>query len=393
MPKLAIPFACLLLAAPAAAFQFIVNSPSDLPDHDLTDASCDVDPRPNVTTCTLRAAIQNANLTPGPHVIPLTSQTFLLRVSGAREDAAATGDLDILSDITIVGAGSTVIDAKGAKDRAFDVLPGGRLVLSDLSVLNGKTAKGDFDPGSASEVSGGCLRSAGALELDNVNVLRCASSDDGGCVAVLDGEATLVDTFIAGCKAKGEGGGLDVAAEAEVELDRVTVNACKAATGAGIATRGPLVLKNVTLDANKGKSGGGLAVLSDAPVTINSSTLSENGGSNLSMVVDAFIAGSVIVSNTIVWGRKGNDCGGGLVNAGGNLEGGTSCGFDLASDQQDADPELLPLSVQGDEVPTRPLAPTSPAIDRGLDASCEPQDARGKSRFNECDVGAFEFGR
>ena len=57
------------------------------------------------------------------YTITLGAGTFTLSIGGVNEDASATGDLDITSDITIVGAGmlSTIIDANDI-DRVFDVL-------------------------------------------------------------------------------------------------------------------------------------------------------------------------------------------------------------------------------------------------------------------------------
>ncbi len=51
------------------------------------------EPRP--TPCTLRAAIQNANASPGADVINLAAGTYTLTIPGVGENAAAAGDLDI----------------------------------------------------------------------------------------------------------------------------------------------------------------------------------------------------------------------------------------------------------------------------------------------------------
>lgn len=54
-----------------------------------------------------------ANATPGADTIMLRAGTYRLTLAGAGEDAAATGDLDILQNLTIEGAGAmqTIIDA------------------------------------------------------------------------------------------------------------------------------------------------------------------------------------------------------------------------------------------------------------------------------------------
>src|SRR5438874_11845169 len=55
---------------------------------------------------TLRAAIMEANALGGASTIVLPAGSYTLSLSGPNEDAAATGDLDILAPITVQGAGS-----------------------------------------------------------------------------------------------------------------------------------------------------------------------------------------------------------------------------------------------------------------------------------------------
>jgi hypothetical protein len=55
----------------------------------------------------LRSAIMAANAQPGADTILLPSGIFRLTIAGASEDVAASGDLDILSDLTIQGRGPT----------------------------------------------------------------------------------------------------------------------------------------------------------------------------------------------------------------------------------------------------------------------------------------------
>lgn len=59
-------------------------------------------------------------------------------IAGSSEDAAATGDLDIIANITIVAVDipNTVVDANSI-DRVFDVQVGGRLELQDLTIRRG----------------------------------------------------------------------------------------------------------------------------------------------------------------------------------------------------------------------------------------------------------------
>ena len=62
--------------------------------------------------CTLRAAVMEANASIGPDTIILLDDIYYLTIPGEDEDFAAAGDLDILGNVTIIGAGPevTVID-------------------------------------------------------------------------------------------------------------------------------------------------------------------------------------------------------------------------------------------------------------------------------------------
>src|SRR5581483_10905375 len=65
---------------------------------------------------TLRAAIMESNALGGTNTIVLPAGTYTLSLPGPGEDAAATGDLDILSPIVIQGssAAATVIRGDGS---------------------------------------------------------------------------------------------------------------------------------------------------------------------------------------------------------------------------------------------------------------------------------------
>jgi CSLREA domain-containing protein len=107
---------CILLAAPgqlqalgaqrsrplAAGAAYAVNSTADLPDVDSGTSAC-------LTisgTCTLRAAIMQANFVSGPNTITVPSGVYLLTRPGT-DGAALVGDLDITDELTVQGAGSS----------------------------------------------------------------------------------------------------------------------------------------------------------------------------------------------------------------------------------------------------------------------------------------------
>ncbi len=94
--------------------------------------------------CSLREAIIAANTDTavsgcaagaGADVISVPTGIYNLTLTGTSEDAAASGDLDILESVTITGAGAglTIIDGQ-ASDRVFDIapLPDGTIIINEI---------------------------------------------------------------------------------------------------------------------------------------------------------------------------------------------------------------------------------------------------------------------
>jgi hypothetical protein len=91
-----------------------------------------VTPGVDFDATTLRGAVIAANANPGADTIQLPAGIYNLTVTNpgnVPEDAAASGDLDITGDLTLlnVGGGTTAIDATVLGDRVFHILapPGG----------------------------------------------------------------------------------------------------------------------------------------------------------------------------------------------------------------------------------------------------------------------------
>lgn len=190
----------LLTAGQARAATIAVTTTADLP----ADGRRCVDP---AVPCSLRAAVQRANelRSPGGDRIELPAGTFALTIGGAHESAAAAGDLDIHSQIAIVGAGvprgfcisgrgplvppdlpvlggciagdaGTLIDGRQL-DRVLEVHMDGMLVLESLAITGG--AAPQF-PGSDLPSTGGGIRNAGFIQLDRVGVYRNSAGIGGG---------------------------------------------------------------------------------------------------------------------------------------------------------------------------------------------------------------------
>ena len=120
----------------------------------------------------LRAAIMETNAVRGRNRIELGQGTFVLEAPGRDEEhGAATGDLDILDDLMIVGLGPelTVLDA-GQIDRALHVHAGVTLTLQDLTIREGDAEDSD---------GGGILNQGGTVMLDRI-LLVCNQAARGG---------------------------------------------------------------------------------------------------------------------------------------------------------------------------------------------------------------------
>jgi hypothetical protein len=148
----------------------------------------------------LRAAIMEANASAGPDVILLNAGTHTLGLTGANEDAAATGDLDITDDLTIVGAGaaSTTIDAQRF-DRVFQVLPGKRLTLRGVTVTGGQ---------SPSNTHGGGILSSGTLTIEDSAVSDNRTGYHGGGIWNEGGTVTIARSTLSGNYSPWNAGGI-----------------------------------------------------------------------------------------------------------------------------------------------------------------------------------------
>ncbi len=143
--------------------------------------------------CTLRAAIQETNALPGADTIILPAGTYILTIPGPFEDHAATGDLDITQDLTILGAGaaSTIIDGNGAVtgDRVFQVASAPTPITVRIS---GVTIRG----GRIAGTNGGGIHTAGNLTLSDVVVTQNSATNNGGGVRVDEHSLTLINTVV-----------------------------------------------------------------------------------------------------------------------------------------------------------------------------------------------------
>lgn len=429
----------------AHAAAFTVNTQTDAVDASPGDGLCATAALPGEgIRCTLRAAIMEANALAGPDQVNLPPGTYRTTILGGGEDAAAKGDLDITSDLTLAGAGrdATFIDGNSSisepADRVLDVLPGGRLTVTDLTIQHATLAGG---PGG-----GAGIRNRGIVTLS-----RSVITGTGGFLArpgggiYTTGTMTISDSVITrNGTNSGAGGGISNSGTLTVVNTTISENSAFGYShdmpyGGGIDNHGSLVLAGVTISNNRSVFGGG-GLYNVGQATVTNSTFSGNmtytseatnlvndGSGHLTLTNTTIYANGPSISygsglyagtgidnraidirglaidvpltNTIVANSgTGTNCSGGIASNGYNLETGTSCQLTQPTDHPGTDPELRALADNGGPTQTHALLAGSPAIDAGTNIGCQSTDQRGRPRPLDgsadgtlvCDIGAYE---
>ncbi len=371
------------MAGSASAATINVSTPGDTIS---ADGQCSL--REAITAANTDSAFMGCTAGSGADAIILAAAEYRLDIGGAGEDANASGDFDIRSDMTIHGAGADVTRIRGDRvDRVFDVAsPSTSVFLEGMTIRNGAGALG-----------GGIFNASGV----SLRVEGCSFT----------GNATT------------QGGG--IASMGMLEVVKSVFHANDATNGGGIWTggAGSTTLRNVTFDSNTSLASGSAASF-NADATLNNITVSQNiADSDFDDVGDGALEINAVVriSNSIVArnldlsiggsGLVSPDCAvaaGALDSDGHNLIGilGNACALSTvgAGDQsgtaaQPLNPLLQPFAVYGGTIEVFLPKAISPAVEAGsplavgTPGACEATDARGISRpqATRCDIGAAEL--
>jgi len=383
---------------------------------DTNDGACDAD-------CSLREAIIAANSNPGHDTITIPSGTYTLTIAGTNEEAAATGDLDITSDMTITGAGAatTIIDG-GGLDRVLQIIGTITVSISDLTISNGQSefavdGGGIYNSGGKatlanSIVSGNLSRgqaggiynpSSGIMTVTNSSIVNNSArfqragfhnlgvatlisttvsenTTFGFCGGICNsgGTLALVNSTVVSNTTSGQGGGILNENGGTMTLTNTSVisNAVSYSNGGGIATFfSAMYLNNVTVSGNRASGRGGGLYVNGGPVTLNNGTITNNtadsDGDGSGDGGGIYNAGTFNFSNTIVAGNRNTsgqapDSRGTLTSQDYNLIQSTNgCGItgSTAHNLTGVSPNLGPLQDNGGPNFTHALPPASPAID------------------------------
>ena len=334
----------------------------------------------------LRAAIQEANALGGNHTIILGDGTYTLSIAGTGEDAAASGDLDILADITILGNDSdtTIIDADSL-DRVFDVRGGGDLRMTDVTVMGGNASNG----------GGIFVDSGSALNLGRVVIRDNVAGDTGGGIYNL-GTMQLNDVRVTGNQANLGGG---IANVGTATITNTLVDGNTADFGGGIRNGSTMSLTNVTISGNTATSQGGGLHGSNSDTTLINTTITLNKAAQSGGIHEAtggtntYLTNTILSGNTLLDGSTPSDAGGGIESQGFNIIGDTSSSSGwIASDIQNVSATLGALAYNGGNTMTHALLAGSRGINEGTNTGAPTTDQRGATRDASTDIGAFEFG-
>ncbi|MDB4614351.1 hypothetical protein OAH18_01545 [bacterium] len=222
----------------------------------------------------LREAITQANGSTAADEIVLEQGTYTLSLTGD-EDQNASGDLNLLTDIIIRGAGSdlTVIDAggdNGISERVMDVR-GTTVRLEGITLTGGRSE----DSGGGLLVSNGVDSS---LVLSDVHVTDNSADKQGGGVYLSHSNVTISDSRISSNSAEFGGGINNSGANSSLAISTSTISENsidKVGGGVHSSWGATTTIDSSTISNNTSGWAGGVGNL-NARTTILNSTISSN---------------------------------------------------------------------------------------------------------------------
>jgi hypothetical protein len=268
---------------------------------------------------------------------------------------------------------------------------GGSLSLNRTSIVRNRSLSYGLGGGGIDTVGG-------SLTINNSTILsNTANGSGGGILSFGSGIVLINNSVVKGNTTQADGAGMYNLSNSRLYLTASTIAANSAGgNGGGMANDNVLSMTNSTVSGNSAAGSGG-GITNTGALTVVNSTFADNtagvSGGSLHQT-----SGAALFVNTLVAYSSPNNCAGALTSLGHNLDSANDCNFLEPTDLRNTDPRLGPLQDNGGPTLTRALAPASPAIDAGDNATCPNTDQRGASRPVDgnrdglalCDIGAFE---
>ena len=285
----------------ASAASLTVDDTRDRADANAGDGDC----RTSAGTCTLRAAIQEANALPGLDSITIPAGTFALSIAptGTPLVDPADGDFDITDSVDITGAGA-----------ATTILEGGTPPAGLAPEVHGLDRLFDVHP------------SASAVTITGVTIREGYSSEDGGGIRfgaqdpalppITSGTLRLVDVRVTDSYSAKSGGGIHVVGRGQLEVDSSMLTGNGASEGGAAinnGSNGTVVLEDSVVADNPGAvvadpaDPGGIMLADPSDYPIAHGAINNEG--------EADTIGTIIVRRTTFTGNAANSDGAAVHNA------------------------------------------------------------------------------
>ena len=274
--------------------------------------------------CSLREAIQAANTDTAIDACPAGSGADTLQLSAGTyglsmgnlvgdEDANQTGDLDILSNLTLKGidANTTEISTTVVLDRVMQIPTGSTVTLTGISINNGHSSQ-----------HGGAINNSGTLTLNSVVVKKSTADGNGGGI-FNDAGAVIINESTINNNQAHHGAGIfnksgTVTLNTCVVNDNVTTGG---GDGGGIYNDTTLIVNSCWIHDNQAVGGDGAGIYNTHTATIAGSTIADNyatvdgNGGNIYSGYSGGISSLTMNNSAVANGfAKGN--GGGIYNNG-----------------------------------------------------------------------------
>jgi CSLREA domain-containing protein len=350
--------------------------------------------------CTLRAALETANLR-------TTKQLILL---DARAYAVETTFGELRNDVVIAGRSAAETAIRSATIHGgFGMI----YILGGHALTLKRATFRDFGPtdGAVAAVKGG------SLLVDAASFTNNLSAGSGGVVLVRDGSTAVIErsTFTGNASLGGCCGGWGGVIHGEGAGTSIVVRQCTASENTAawgsfshISEGTKLTLENSTLYRNTARTAGTLAspggtyTLRNSTIVHNTNTEQDSAGIFLySTPAEYTVENTILAFNRDGSGLE-NNCNHRtpdtrVVSRGGNLlsDGGGNCGleFVMPGDGLAVDPGIDPNGLADHGGPTSTIMLTEGSIAIGRALGCPAVDQRGVARPEapaRCDAGAVE---